>query len=77
MQAVCHFDMLAQQTTCSVSLEDSSGMTIAYTYVQGVFCGAAIALVWVCTKMYVTAEIIFEVGFYLWLLLLEHKLFWK
>jgi len=45
MQAVCHFDMLAQQTTCSVSLEDSSGMTIAYTYVQGVFCGAAIALV--------------------------------
>ena len=50
--------MLAQQTTCSVCLEDSDGVTI--TYVQGVFCGAAVALVWVCTKMYVTAENIFE-----------------
>lgn len=68
MEAVCPCDMLAQHTTCSVCLEDSSGMTI--TYVQGVFCGAAIALVWVCTKMYVTAEKFLKVGFYLWLLML-------
>jgi len=64
--------MLAQQTTCSVCLEDNSGMTIIY--VRGVFCGAAVALVLVCTKMYVTAEKSFE-GRILFVTL-EHQLFW-
>jgi len=67
MEAVCPCNMLAQQITCSICLEDSSGTTIMY--VQGVFCGAAIALVWVCTKMYVKAEKCLKLGFYLWLLM--------